>query len=215
MTENIEYEYRFYNIDENKVKKKIINLGGSKIHDKMLMRINVYYHPQNKFNYYIRIRNEQSNGKKYYTLTVKKNIKPFPIEHETIINDPDETDKILLMLGCKKKYTLEKIRETWCLDDCKEIVFDSYLGLPTFVEIDCKSLETLNKITKKLGFDRNKSEKEGTRSLYFNLYGIPKKSNWGDIIEFKNSYEIFDKLITKNKDKFKNIFDKQIAYLNK
>lgn len=213
MTQNIEYEYRFYNIDENKVKQKIINLGGCKIHDKMLMKINVYYHPQNKFNYYIRIRNEQYNEKKYYTLTVKKYIKPFPIEHEIIINDPNETDKILLMLGCKKKYTIEKIRESWSLDSCKEIVFDSYLGLPTFIEIDCKSLENLNKITKKLGFDKRKSEKKGTKSLYYKLYGIPKNSNWGYNIEFKNSYKIFDKLITKNKDKFKNIFNKQLSYL--
>tara|TARA_B100000768_G_C11276527_1_gene376245 strand:- start:1846 stop:2490 length:645 start_codon:yes stop_codon:yes gene_type:complete len=213
MSNNIEFEYRFYNINEIDIKKKIKDLGGFLVHDKMLMRVTVYYHPLNKLNYYIRIRNESSKNKNFYTLTVKKLKKPFPVEHEIIIDDPKEADKILKMLGCQEKYIIEKIRESWSLDGCKEIVFDSYLGLPTFIEIDCKTLDSLNQITKKLGFDKKKSEKTGIKNLYYKLYGIPKNSNWGDNVEFKKSYKTFDKLIVKNKDKFKNIYNQQLVYL--
>ena len=68
MSNNIEFEYRFYNINEIDIKKKIKDLGGFLVHDKMLMRVTVYYHPLNKLNYYIRIRNESSKNKNFYTI---------------------------------------------------------------------------------------------------------------------------------------------------
>jgi adenylate cyclase class IV len=47
---------------------------------------------------------------------------------------------ILKMLGCKKLYDIEKIRETWEVGGCKEVVFDAYPGLLTYMEIDCHTV---------------------------------------------------------------------------
>tara|TARA_X000000368_G_C22419125_1_gene445259 strand:+ start:98 stop:214 length:117 start_codon:yes stop_codon:yes gene_type:complete len=33
------------------------------------------------------------------------------------------------------KYKIEKIRKVYQLKGCKEIVFDSYAGIPTYMEI--------------------------------------------------------------------------------
>lgn len=215
MTKNIEFEYRFYDIDQDKIKEKIIKLGGKKIHDRMLMTVKVFTHPYNNNCYYIRIRNEQDEKQIFSTLTVKKFQKEFPIEHEIKINDNSEAEEILKMLGCKVKYIIEKIRETWFLEGSKEIVFDSYAGLPTFLEIDCKSLESLNNLTKKLELDVKKKGKKGIKHLYLEHYGIPLKSDWGDNFSFVNSNKIFEKYITKNKKKFLEIFNQQILCLNK
>ena len=131
-----EYEIRIYDFDEKLVKKKIKENGGKIINKKTLMSIITYHHPLNKKDLYIRIRNE---GDKI-TLTTKSNLKSkFLTEREVIIDSMEEDEDILKMLGCKEKYRNEKIRETYGLKGCKEVVFDSMPGTPTWMEIDCHS----------------------------------------------------------------------------
>lgn len=208
---NREYEIRLYDINEPKIKKIIRDNNGVLINKKRIMRIFTYYHPNDKKDSYIRIRDEG----KQITLTIKTKLKSkYPIEREIEINSIEEGDAILKFLGCKKKYTVEKIRETYNLGNCKEIVFDSYPGLPTYMEIDCHDEDNLKKISHLLGYnlsDHNKFNGKNTSidDLYFQLYGIKNNRKKNDLT-FKNAKKIFDKYITKNKNSFNKILKEQL-----
>ena len=62
----------------------------------------------------------------------------------------EECDAILKLLGCKVNYKIDKIREIYQLKGYKEIVFDSYAGTPTYMEIDCYNLSSLEKMGKNI-----------------------------------------------------------------
>jgi len=208
---NREYEIRIYDIDENKIKQKIKKLGGKMLQKKMVMPIIVYHHPKNKKDFYIRIRNEGHE----ITMTVKTDIsKKYPIEREIVINSVEEGDAILQLLGCKLKYKFEKIREIWTLKGCKEIVFDSYAGLPTYIEIDCHTLAGLKSAAGKLGYKLSDHSKDTLRDRYNQLYGMDKKAKWGgnkiNEITFKNAKKIYLPLIKKNKNLFISILNEQL-----
>lgn len=207
MSKKLEYEIRIYNIDENKIKKILKENGAKLIQKKTIMPLIAYHHPKNKKDSYIRIRDEGHE----ITLTAKTNLKSqFVVEREVTINSIEEGHAILTLLGCKVKYKIEKIREIYRLKGCKEIVFDSYAGIPTYLEIDCYNKESLNKISKLLGYKIEDHDKRTLKDIYYELYGIPKKSNWGGDVTIKNSKKIFTPLIKKNKDKFMDILKKQM-----
>ena len=203
----LEYEIRIYKINEKQIKNKILQLGGKLIQSKKIMPLIVYHHPNKKKNCYIRIRDEGFQ----ITLTFKTNLKSkYPVEREVTINNIEEGDAILKALGCKVKYKIEKIREIYQLEDCKEIVFDSYAGIPTYLEIDCHSEESLINISNLLGFSLKDHDKRSLTKIYYNLYGIPKKIDWGGDVTIKKAKEIFLPHITKNKNKFLTILNQQL-----
>jgi len=203
---NQEYEYRFYNYNEKKVKSLIKKMGGTLKNKKRIMPLTVYHHPNGKKDSYIRIRDEG----KYITLTSKKNLKKkFVTEYEVIIDSFEQGDLILKSLGCKKKYHIEKIRETWQISGCKEIVFDSYPGSDTYMEIECNSEKNLISTAKKLGVYPDFLYKDfNLTDFYYGTYGIKKKRKKGDLT-FKDANKQLGKHITKNKDKFYKILKKQ------
>jgi len=211
-----EYEYQFIDIDLQKIRKLIRDNGGKQIYGKTLMSIIVYNHPNKTLqsDSYIRVRNE---GNKI-TFTVKTKLKDkFPIEHEVeMSNDPkniEEMDHMLNFLGCTLKYKVEKLREKWIIADAKEIVFDSYPALPTYMEIEAETEEKLNKVTKLLNLDPNK--RHNGSGFYEHYYGIDmRKQISTDIpLTFKTVNKKFGKLITKNKKLFNKTLKLQLQYL--
>ena len=207
MVNNLEYEIRVYDINESKIKNILKENGSELVQKKTIMPLIVYHHPKNKKDSYIRIRDEGHE----ITMTAKTKLKSkYVVEREIIINSIEEGDAILKLLGCKVKYKIEKIREIYRLKDCKEVVFDSYAGLPTYMEIDCNDEGSLKKIAKMLGYNILDHDKRGISDLYYELYGIPKKLNWGQNVTIVNAKNIFLKHITKNKKMFLEILEKQI-----
>ena len=205
MNKNLEYEIRILNINESKLKKTILENKGKLSNKKRIMKIISYHHPYSKKDSYIRIRDE---GDKI-TMTIKTKFKSkFPIEREVIINDIEEGDAILKFLGCKKKYIVEKIRETYKINGCKELVFDSYPGLPTYFEIDCDNENNLKKVSKLLGYNLDDHDNTSTNDLYLKHYGIKKDRKLGDLT-FANANKVLGPFITKNKKKFFEILNEQ------
>lgn len=202
MSKNLEYEIRIYNIDEKKIKKILKENNAELIQKKTIMPLIAYHHPKKKKDFYIRIRDEGHE----ITLTAKTNLKSkYVVEREIVINSVEEADAILQMLGCVIKYKIEKVREIYQLKGCKEIVFDSYAGLPTYMEIDCHNEASLKKISKLLGYKLEDHDKRSIKDIYFEEYGIPHNSEWGGDVTIKNASKVFGPLITKNKKKFMEI----------
>lgn len=212
MSKHLEYEMRFYIDDIDSFRRKLIKVNATKIQEKKIMPLTVYKHPNGK-EMYIRIRDEG----RVKTLTIKKKgvNKKYEIEREIEINSLEEGDAILKLLGCKKRYHVEKLRETWNLEGCKEIVIDSYPGIPEYIEVDCHDEESLKKAVKKLGFDENASKFVPTDKTYFDLYGVPEVRKYSKDLTFKNAMSIFDSLIKKNRSLFKKILKEQQKFIGK
>ena len=204
----LEYEYKFKNYDKKKIIELIKKNKGKLKYPKQLLRITVYYHPLNKKNYYIRVRQEGCG----ITLTVKKQQRPFDEEYEIEVNNYDEANNILKLLGCKLKYYVEKFRETWELEGCKEIVFDEYPAAPEYMEVECKSKKLLNNTIKKLGFTKKDIWNGGLADLYKEEYNITQKRKKKNLT-FKNAKINLSKFVKLNNKLFNARLKEQLNFL--
>lgn len=213
MSKHLEYEMRFYIDDIDSFRRKLIKVNATKIQEKKIMPLTVYKHPNGK-EMYIRIRDEG----RVKTLTIKKkgSNKKYEIEREIEINSLEEGDAILKLLGCKKRYHVEKLRETWNLEGCKEIVIDSYPGLKEYIEVDCHNLKSLDAAIKKLDLERPSDDTDlGVTKMYYDQYGIPMNRKADGDLTFKNGKKLFSKYIKKNKSLFNKIIKEQQTYYKK
>jgi len=203
-----EYEFRFTEYVKSDIIKKILKMEGTQIHKAIIYEYITFMHPLNEKNTYIRVRKEFDK----ITFTYKKNTdKKFADEYEVNISEYDTFIKILYMLGFKKAYSIQKLREKWITKGCTEIVFDTYPALPEIMEVECETLDDLNKMMKKLDL-----KEEKYYNMYRKLYGIDqkKKKKLADLT-FETVNDLFIKKIRYNKDLFNKIVEKQQQYIKK
>jgi adenylate cyclase class IV len=207
---NREYEIVIQNknIPMHELREKISSIGGKIVQKESIYYHIVYVHPYRKNKDFIRLRNEGNR----VTLTYKIHNHKFPVEHEIIVNNLNEGNNILKLLGCKYKYECHKLREVWELDGCKEIVFDTYPGIETFAELECDSIKDILIILQKLNLDTNLDKYERIRiNKYYNKkYGINKQSKNKNIkqrLTFKTAYDLLLNQAKKNKELLKKRLD--------
>jgi adenylate cyclase class IV len=204
----LEYEYRYKKFDKEKIIKKIKDLDGTH-HGTWLFRVQVFIHPLEEPNTYIRVRDEGHR----ITLTFKSNMgNQFVNENEVIINDFDQGCAILLGIGCKKKYYYEKIRDIWHISNT-EICWDTNPGRPDIMEIESVSKVQLNKVVKLLNMESEPHDDFRDGDLYKDTFGIdiPKSLD----MNFLTVKKDLIKYCTKNKDQFiKLINDQKKLYLS-
>ena len=207
---NREYEIVIQNknIPMRELREKISSIGGKIVQKESIYYHIVYVHPYRKNKDFIRIRNEGNR----VTLTYKIHNHKFPVEHEIIVNNLNEGNNILKLLGCKYKYECHKLREVWELDGCKEIVFDTYPGIETFAELECDSIKDILIILQKLNLDTNLDKYERIRiNKYYNKkYGIntqSKNKNIKQKLTFKTAYDLLLNQAKKNKELLKKRLD--------
>lgn len=205
-----EIEWRWIDIDINNIRKLLKRNNAELVFPKTIMPLMVFTHPTGKKDSYIRIRYEGD----HVTFTSKTDLRSnYVTEYEVIIDSFEQGVKILKSLGCKKRYYVEKLRETWKLPGCKEIVIDSYPGSREYLEIDAYNENALKKTAQLLGLKKPTFPLPNVNTIYENDYGIPhnRKTSGGDFT-FKNAYNKDKKDIKKNKSMFKKILKKQQKY---
>ena len=107
---------------------------------------------------------------------------------------------------------IQKLREKWSISGCKEIVFDTYPGLPEYMEIECDTEDKLNNLVKKLDLKEEKLFQPGY--LYESLYGIIKQQGKKlSDLTFSTAKKIFIRRINKNKSLFLKILKTQQKYI--
>ena len=149
-------------------------------------------------------------------MTVKVYNDPkFPDEHELIIKEThDDGKNFLVALGLKQKAYQETYREKWSLPikGVHEIVFDTWPGLPMWMEIDCTSEKVLNSVIKKMEISQDKIEYAASAGKYELYYGIPSDTlnNKTPNLTFKNIYKEIKPV--KNKELFNKIIKEQKKY---
>ena len=195
-----EFEHRYINYNKKAIIQKLKELGAIQVHKPIIYEYIVFTHPlKDQDDSYIRVRKEFNK----VTLTYKCNLKDkYVDEYETEVSDYDETIQIMYKLGANKKYTVQKLREKWKIKGCKEIVFDTYPGLPEYMEIECDSIKNIKKMEKKLDLVEEKLFNAGT--LYEQIYKTSKNRKQGDLT-FKTINKVIKPYINKNHKLFSEI----------
>jgi predicted adenylyl cyclase CyaB len=129
-----------------------------------LFRVQMFIHPLETPGTYIRVRDEGFRTTITYKFKDPKS--KFDDEEEVNINDFESGVNILLGIGCKKKYYMEKIREIWQVKNT-EIIFDTDPGVDDKLEVESKTKTELNKMVKYFGL-----KLEEKQDRYMNLFGI-------------------------------------------
>lgn len=166
---NIEYEVRVLEIDKDKFISKLESFGALFKGDYNQKRY-VYNTIPKQDGKWLRLR---TNGKST-TLTyksVEKDSIDGTKEIEVTVEDFKKTHELLEASGFKSKGYQENKRTQYVLDDV-EIDIDSWPLIPTYVEIEGKDEESVNKIIDKLGLDKEKITTLDVQSVYDKIYGI-------------------------------------------
>ena len=166
---NIEYEARILEIDKDKLIKRLNKLNAKFVGEFNQKRY-VYNIIPKTDGKWLRLR---TNGKKT-TLTyksVEKNSIDGTKELEIEVDNFENTNSLLELAGIKNKGYQENNRVQYVLDDV-EIDIDTWPMIPTYVEIEGKSEESVLNIIKKLGINDKKITTLDVQSLYKEIYNI-------------------------------------------
>ena len=168
-----EYEVKIINENIKLLKNKIKKLGATLVHPKICMKRSIFYRQNDKKNGFVRVRQESSNK---VTITCKQFGKSkYATEHEvTVDKDYDSTVDFLKQCGLVMRAQIETTREKWKHPKANEIVFDTWPGIPEFIEIDCTSEDNLQFILNKLNISKKNILYSGVDTLYKKYYGVSK-----------------------------------------
>ena len=208
-------EGKFLDININDLRKKLKLNGAKKIHKMMLYRRYVFHLLSGEKGY---IRTRQEN--KLVTITVKTYPKDskFAKESEIVVNSTlEESRDFLLAQGYKLKAYQETLREKWSLGDCLEIAIDTIPGIPTYVELECKSEKEIKRVAKLLDLDYSKIEYGAYDKQFVDYYGMKKEdiNNLISSLTFKNIDKELKNYVKKNHDLLKKVKKENLELIKK
>ncbi len=186
MSNKIEYEAKFLEVDVKAMREKLKSIGAKLDHERTKYVRAVFHRCTDDVKGYARIRDEA--GKTTMTVKLYKDPK-FPEEYEVSINEDFKTGlSFLTSLGVQQKAYQETFREKWNHELAHEITFDSIPGIPTYMEIDCTSEEKLNELINLLDLNKDTMRFGAFDEQYFEYYGIAKDefNNHTPSITFEN-----------------------------
>ena len=180
---NNEIEAQFLDINKDEIRKKLRKAGANLEKPEVLMRRVVFDTGPHSF---ARVRDE---GDKI-VMTFKNVADDHSIlgtkEVNIIVNDYD--DAILFLRGCglEIKARQETRREIWTLGEV-EICIDTWPWIPTFIEIEGPTEDSVWSTAEKLGLDRKIAKFGSVDTTYQHYYGVEP-----DIINLHTPKILFD-----------------------
>ena len=180
---NNEIEAQFLDINKDEIRKKLRKAGANLEKPEVLMRRVVFDTGPHSF---ARVRDE---GDKI-VMTFKNVADDHSIlgtkEVNIIVNDYD--DAILFLRGCglEIKAHQETRREIWMLGEV-EICIDTWPWIPTFIEIEGPTEDSVWSTAEKLGLDRKMAKFGSVDTTYQHYYGVEP-----DIINLHTPKILFD-----------------------
>lgn len=165
-----ERELTVLNIEIDDFIKTLEDLSAEK-QGEFLQRRYVYDVKPLNPNKWIRLR---TNGTKT-TLTIKeikdKNAIEGTNELEVVVGDFDKTNEILKELGYEARNYQENYRRVYLLGNV-EISIDSWPLIPTYVEIEGKTNEDVERVLKLVNTKNYQTTTFDVESIYREIYGI-------------------------------------------
>ena len=94
---------------------------------------------------------------------------------------------------------------------CNEIVIDTIPGLPTYIEIDCKSKERVMEVARELGLDPEQAHFGSFARTSRELYGMEESviNSKTPILTFENAEEALGPFVIEQKELFENVVKHQ------
>lgn len=202
-----EIEVAILKINKAKVIKNLKKMNAKQVQKNTLFREWIFDFPKKDKKGYIRVRD---TGKRVY-LTVKTKGAKYMNEFEVDVLDFEKAVEILRQIGCTEMNYVERYRETWKINGCSEIVFDTWPAIPTYIEIECNSEKRVEEIIRKLNL-QNELRKPHDDDVYHFLYGIPTNISYykTPILNFKSVKKAFASHVKKNKALFMRTIKSQL-----
>ncbi|MFA6353948.1 MAG: class IV adenylate cyclase [Candidatus Paceibacterota bacterium] len=185
-----EIETRFLEIKKDELVKQLISLGAIDKGEEKLEEI-IFHAADGSWigkRKYVRLRKTKDKIKLTYKENKEQTVDSAK-EIELEISDLDQCSKFLEKVGLKAMRKLEKYRHTFELGDVT-IDIDTWPKIPTYVEIEGPSVESLKNFCNKIGFDWEKRFDGDAREV-FRHYGYDLDKV--DIITFSEFKEIKSK----------------------
>ena len=166
---NNEIEAQFLDIDKDKIRVKLDEVGARLVKPEVLMRRTVFDLGKHEF---ARVRDE-GGGKIVLTYKNVADDKSIMGTKEVNVAIDNYESGILFLKACglKPKAEQESYRETWMIDEV-EICIDTWPWIPTFAEIEGPSEKAVWEAAEKLGFSRDKAKFGSVDTTYQYYYGI-------------------------------------------
>ncbi len=172
-----EIEVKFLNIDKEALEKKLLEIGAEKVADMFLRHVAFDFPgwPLNKANSWVRVRDE---GDKV-TFTFKKRLGVSSDntadegmeEVEVVTSSYEDTKTILKKVGMVEKHgEAQKKRSRWKKGNV-EFDIDTIALIPSYLEIEAKSWEDIDKAIQELGLDPKEKKICSAQQIY-QVYGI-------------------------------------------
>ena len=168
-----EIEAKFLEIDKNKLVSKLKELGAEDLGN-LLLQETIFHNSDSKWDndhQFIRLR----NGHEGITMTYKHHQKQSVDGTEEIeidVSDMDQAAKILKKIGLIPRRYQQKYRHKFVIDGVT-VDIDTWPKVPTYVELDGPSEESLKNLAAKLELDWGKVVFEDARRTIENRYGVP------------------------------------------
>ena len=183
---NIEYELKILEIDLEKIRAKLLELGDESLWRKSFRRYVYDMHPP-QTEKWIRLRTDGNHT----TLTCKHILDPLAIdgvrEWEFEVSDFDMANEFLEQMGYAAKSYQENTRESYRYKDCA-IELDSRPLIPPYLEIEWENKESVLEVLRDLQLEDSEYTSENTVQIY-KRYGIENIDTF--------PYLWFDKIIEK------------------
>ena len=164
-----EIEERVLEINVEEITKKLEELKAIKVGEWNQKRYVYDFNPKRE-NEWIRLRDTGKQITLAYKNVEKDSIDGTK-ELEIEVSDFEETNQLLGVLGYIPKAYQENRRVRYIFNDI-EIDIDSWPFIPTYMEIEGKSIEEIKKIEELLGVDKNKITNLNCQDIYLKIYGI-------------------------------------------
>ncbi|HUW22138.1 MAG TPA: CYTH domain-containing protein [Candidatus Bathyarchaeia archaeon] len=170
----IEYEATFANINKNRIRSKLKNMGAKLVKAEFMQKRIVFHLPKGHEikGGWLRVRDESDK----ITLSLKIVIGD-GIENQNEIclkiDNFEEAVKLLEQIGCRQKAYQESKREIWEIDGV-EVTIDEWPFLEPYVEVEGTSEEAVKNMSDKLGFDYSEAIFDSVDYLYSKKYNISK-----------------------------------------
>lgn len=180
-----EIEAKFLNIDVEKIRAKLQELGAVLQYPERLMKRKTFDFKEKSLyeeKAWVRVRDE---GDKKITLSYKKLVNRSLHGTKEITLDVSDFEKMCEFLqacGFESKSYQETKREKWILGK-SEITIDTWPWIPTFTEIESETEEEVRRISNLLGFDWSKALHGSVETAYQDVFDVTEKEidSWKEI----------------------------------
>jgi len=149
-----EVEAKILEVDKEKTVQKILELGGKKIFDGEITGI--FFDKNNELKNsgkLLRLRKEGDKTKLTFKQKISKEQTKTSQETELEVDDFEKARKVLEGLGFETGKKHPKHRESYKTGNVR-FEFDTFQGVPTFLEIEAEDENTVLETAEKLGFKK-------------------------------------------------------------